>query len=102
MAIKDKSIKYAKEVDDVLVLVEAAIYNRKNKEQLSKLLPQLMDAISGIEDIDDEVAEDRGAVLSTIGYRLGTIANAVLKPQKPAVVPAVVPMIKKARKVLKK
>ena len=100
--IKDKNVKYAKEIDDVLVLIEEAIYNRKNKGKLSELLPALMEAIGGIEDIDDEVAENRRAVLSTIGYRLGTIANAVLKPVAAPVVPAVQPVAKRPAKRAKK
>lgn len=84
--ISTRSVSYAKEVDDVMVLMVAVVKNRKNKEDLSKLMGDLMTAIVGIEQVDDELVANRLATVETIGYRMGDLVDAFLPP---AVVPVV-------------
>lgn len=83
--ISTRSVSYAKEVDDVMVLMVAVVKNRKNKEDLSKLMGDLMTAIVGIEQVDDELVANRLATVETIGYRMGDLVDAFLPPAVPVV-----------------
>lgn len=84
--IQTKTVQYAKEADDVMALLVAAIKNRKNHEDLSKLMGDATVAIAGIEQVDDELAANRQVFMQTIGSRMGEIVDAFLQP---AVVPVV-------------
>lgn len=80
MALIIKTVEVTKEIDDVMVLLVNAVKNRKNGENLSNLMGDLASAISGIEDIDNELEESRKIALATIGSRFGELVDAFLAP----------------------
>ncbi len=80
MALIIKTVEVTKEIDDVMVLLVNAVKNRKNGENLSNLMGDLASAISGIEDIDNELADSRKIALATIGSRFGELVDAFLAP----------------------
>lgn len=86
--IQSKQIAFAKEVDDVMVLFVQVVQNRKKKEEISQLMDELMNALAGIDQVDDELQQNRQVVLQTVGYRTGELVDALLSP---SVVPAVQP-----------
>lgn len=81
MAVLKKEVEYAKEIDDCLVLFCEAVRNRKNKEDLTNLMDELMNALGGIDQVDDEVTLARKVAFQTIGYRTGELAEAFLPAQ---------------------
>lgn len=79
--IQSRTVSFAKEVDDVMALFIAAVNNRKNKEELSKLIGDLMNALMGIDQVDDELAQSRKTVLQTVGFRTGELIDAFFPAQ---------------------
>ena len=77
--IEAKELKIAKEVDDVLIAMAELVKVIKNKGDYSSLMDEFVAAVSGVDQIDDELKEDFYAVVSTIGYRAGDIAKAFKK-----------------------
>lgn len=78
--IAKREVEYAKEVDEVMALFVAVVKNRKNKEDLSKLMGDFTNAIVGLDQVDDELAANRKATLQTVGYRTGELVDAFLSP----------------------
>jgi hypothetical protein len=85
MSKQMKTVEYSKEIDDVMGLFVAIVDNRKKKEELAKLFDELLEAVTGIGEIDDEFMVDRKVALQTIGYRTGELVDAFLpaKAEKP-------------------
>lgn len=81
MAIQKKEIEYAKELDDVMVLVVELVKDIKAKKDVAALaaenLPNLMNAIGGLDQIGDEF-KNKPVLLSTIGYRTGELGGALI------------------------
>lgn len=81
MGIQQKQIDYAKEVDDVLVLVVELVKDIKAKKDMAALaaenLPNLMNAIGGLDQVGDEF-KNKQVVLSTVGYRVGELSGALI------------------------
>jgi hypothetical protein len=75
--IQKKEIEFAKELDDVLVLVIELIKDIKAKKSAAQIgtenIPLLMTAIGNIDQLPEE-AKNKPVVLSTIGYRAGELA----------------------------
>jgi len=88
MAIESKSVEYAKEIDDVMVLFVEVVKNRKAKAALTDLIDELMTALAGIDQVDDEFIGNRKVALQTVGYRTGELTDAFLpvaaEPSAPA------------------
>ena len=81
MGIQTKQVEYAKEIDDVLVLVVELVKDIKAKKDMSALaaenLPNLMNAIGGLDQVGDEF-KNKQVVLSTVGYRVGELGGALI------------------------
>lgn len=82
MAIETKQVEVAKEMDDVMVLVCTLVRDIKAKKSPAELasgnLKNLMDAISGLDQIAEEATHKKVA-LQTIGYRVGDLADALIE-----------------------
>lgn len=78
MAIEQKSVAYAKEIGDVMVLAVGLVAGIKAGKQIQQLaaeeLPALMTAISGVDQAPAEVKADLKAALSTVGFHTGELA----------------------------
>lgn len=92
MPIEKKEIEYAKEVDDVAVLLVHIVKEIRSKKNISDIasgsVAKLVEAISGVDKVGAELAESREVVLQTLGYRAGELADAILGQPK-SNVPAV-------------
>lgn len=78
MAIQKREVEFAKEADDVILLVIELVKNRKEQAPITDLLDELMSAIGGIGDVTAEASEHRKVLLQTIGYRAGELADAFI------------------------
>jgi hypothetical protein len=81
MTIDTVPSKRAKELDDVLHLVEDILQSAlvgKGVADIQALIPELVQAISGIEQIPDEFKADRRAVLETIGRHSAGMVDTIL------------------------
>lgn len=82
MAIEKRQVEYAKEIDDVAVLLVDIV--RKAREGVdpatiaSGSITNLVTALSGVDQLDDEVRANRKVALQTIGYRTGDLTDAIL------------------------
>lgn len=98
MAVVKQELDCAKEVADVMNLVVELVADLKAKKSLpdfvSENLTHLLAAIEGLDQVDDELAANRKAVLATVGYKTGELADALLAapaapaPEAPASAPA--------------
>lgn len=79
MSIQKKEVEYAKEVDDVMVLVLELLKDIKEKKPVATLalenLQNLMNAMNGLDQVDEEVKANKAVVLATVGGRMGEIAG---------------------------
>ena len=84
--LQKREVEYAKEVDDVLKLVVELVADLRAKKSISDVaaenLPGLMEALNGMDQVDDELKESRKVVLETVGYRVGSLTDAVLGVKK--------------------
>ena len=71
-----------KEADEVLILFVKATDTIKNGGDITALVPDLVTAVNGVDAVDDEYRENRGAVMATIGYRMGELTDVLLKKKK--------------------
>ena len=89
--IQTKTVEYAKEVDDVAVLLVNIVRQARAGKGVSEIasgaVTDLVNALAGIDQLDDEAETNRKVVLQTIGYRSGELADAILG-EKPLTVPA--------------
>ncbi len=80
--IQTRTIQFAKEADDVLIFVIELIKDLKAKKGLPEIaaenLPNLMQAMSGLDQIEGETSADRTVVAQTVGYRIGELTTALL------------------------
>jgi hypothetical protein len=76
--IMEKTVQYAKEIDDVMMLVVELLKDVKAGKGALEIgaenLPLLMQAVAGAEQIKDELAMNKEVVLQTIGSQVGSIA----------------------------
>ena len=72
--IENKEVKVAKELDDVLALVEEVVKVVKNKGEYTELMDELITAITNVRDIAEE-SKDKVAFYNTITLRISSIAN---------------------------
>lgn len=82
MSMHKKEIEYAKEIDDVMYFVIELVKDLKAKKAISEVaaenLANLMSALSGMDGLDEEM-KSKAIALSTIGYRSGELAAALLE-----------------------
>ena len=82
--IKDVTVKRAEETNDVMELFVEAIKVIRNGGDYASLLDELIAAINGATEIDDEFAEDMAVAINTVGGRSGDIVAAFKKIEVPA------------------
>ena len=82
MAAENTQVLIAKEVDDVMELLVSIVKDLKEKKELSDLLghnlPLLMEAIAGVDQLDEEFKNERGPALAAVGLRLGELTDVLL------------------------
>ena len=82
MAIEDRNVKVAKEIDDIMLLVPEIVRQIRAGKGLAELASMefsaLVAAVQGLDQVSAELKADRKVVLQTIGYRSGEIADAFL------------------------
>lgn len=82
MAIIQVQKDVAKEVDEVLALMVGLVKDVKAKKPLAEIaagqLVPLMSALEGIDKLDDEIKENRAAVMATVGAKMGDLLDAIL------------------------
>lgn len=83
MAIEKLEIDHAKEIGDVGDALAKLVEDIKAKKALAVLaaenLPEIFEAIEGIDELDDEVREDMVAACQTMGLYTGRITGVLLK-----------------------
>lgn len=79
MALAKKEVEYAKEVDDVLVLVVELVKDLKAGKDVAAVgmenLPLLLQAVSGLEQVGEELTHKQ-AVAMTVSLRVGDLVAA--------------------------
>lgn len=82
MAIEKKEVDIAKEVDDVGRLLVELVADIRAKKSVTEIagenIQNLIDAINGIDQVDDEIKANRKVVMATIGARTGELADAII------------------------
>jgi hypothetical protein len=80
--IQPKQIEIAKELDDVLSLVVELVKDLKAKKAIGDLasenLPGLMSAMSGIDQVGDELKLNRKEAIQTVALRVSELVEALL------------------------
>lgn len=74
-----KEISYAKEIGEVMVLVSKLTSTIVNKGDYMAVMPELIAAIDGISDIDDEFNSNKQVAIATIAYHAGELAGSFAK-----------------------
>ncbi len=82
MAIESKQVQVAKELDDVGALLVSLVAAIKAKKDLVSLLSEeikpLMEAVNGIDQVKNEIAENKQVAAQTIGARVGELVGILL------------------------
>lgn len=82
MATLKREVEFAKEIDDVMFFVVELVKDLKAKKAIGEVaaenLANLMNALNGIDLVDDEM-KAKSIALATIGYRSGELAAALLE-----------------------
>lgn len=76
--IVKKEVDYAKEIGEVVSLSGKLIKTIKEKGDYAAVLPDLILAVEGVSNIDDEFKSNRQAALATVGYHAGELVDALL------------------------
>lgn len=80
--IEKKELDIAKEADDVMLALIHVIKELKAGQDVmsvaSSSLPKLIDAVSGVDQLDDEWKENRAALIGTAAYRLGELVDSLI------------------------
>jgi hypothetical protein len=85
MGIENQNLPVAKELKDIGVLIKDLIKCLKEKGDYAKLLPELITAIDGVGQIDDEFKADLNVCFATIGYELMQIPAILMAKKEVAV-----------------
>ena len=82
MAIETRQVQVAKELDDLGVLLVGLVKDLKAKKPLAELassnLPALINAMSGIDQVDDELKNNKDVAYATLGSRVGELTAALV------------------------
>lgn len=74
-------LDYAKEVGEVMDLVVAVVKHFKEGKEVSELanvMGELMAAISGMDEIDDELKESKIAVINAVYFGAADLVDALV------------------------
>lgn len=81
MAIVKQEVDVAKELDDVLVLVVGLVKDLKAGVDagtvVSKHIPDLLAALSGVDQVGAEIDANKAAAFGTVGFRMGELLAAI-------------------------
>jgi len=91
MAIEKKELDYAKEAGDVMNLVVEVVKHFKAKKSLgeaAELMDELMAAVSGIDQLDDEWKENRMAVVNAVYCGASELVDVFASKEEEAPAPA--------------
>lgn len=83
--IEKKEIEYAKEIDDVMVLLIKIIEVIKEKGDYATILTELIAAVSGIDNVSEEFKANKIVAINTVINRAVDIAGIFLKEEEVAV-----------------
>ena len=87
--IEDRTVKIAKEIDDVGLAIVEIIHDIKAKKPITEIagenLQNLVAMVNGIDLVDDEYEANRRVAMATMGYRTGEMADALMPAPKPKV-----------------
>ncbi len=90
--LAQRTEQYAKEVDDVGLLLVDLVAKIKAKTPLAELVasefPNFVNAVNGIGDIGGELSADQAVAIRTIAARMGELIAVLLAPG-PVAAPAV-------------
>jgi len=78
MAIEKREMEIAKELDDVGALIVELVKTIKNKGDLTENIGELIQAINGVDEVDDEMAANRKVAMQTIGARVLELVDVFL------------------------
>lgn len=77
----DKTIKVAKETDEVMDLVVEVVKAVRGKQEYTAVVDELLKAIEGAPEVGKE-AEDKQIFINTIGARSGDLYDAFQKVEE--------------------
>jgi hypothetical protein len=78
MSIETKELPYAKETGDIAKLLVSVVKTIKEKGDYMSLVPELVAAVDGAPEVDNEAAESKKVVAATLGYHLGELVEAIV------------------------
>lgn len=84
MAVEQKTVMHGKEASDVMAFIVEIVRHFKEGKSLSEiteLIDELIEAINGIDQLDDEFKSNRQAVLNSILLGASDLVE-VLLPQE--------------------
>jgi hypothetical protein len=81
VVLVDRTVKVAKESDEVLALVVQLVKTVRTGGDVTSLVPALITAIDGVSNVDDEISEALGPVLNAVSTRLGEVVAALMTPK---------------------
>lgn len=88
MAIENKQVQVAKEVDDVCELLVKVVSDVRAGKPVADIVSgsvaPLVQALSGVDQVGAELQANRKVALATVGSRLGELVDAILGPDVPA------------------
>lgn len=91
MGLQKREEEYAKELDDVGYALVELVKDIKAKKPVAEIagenLPNLMNALNGMDQLDDELDQHRAVALRTLGAHLGGLVDALLPEKVAAPVP---------------
>jgi len=92
MPVLERMEQYAKETDDVGLLLVDLVAKIKSGTPLAELValefPNFVNAIQGATDIPGEITGNQGVALRTIGARMGELTEVLMSPTvKPVAAP---------------
>lgn len=83
MAIEQKQINYAREIDDVVWLLVSLVKDIKAGKSIPEVVAgsvsSLVAALNGLDQLDDEIAANKQVAYQTIGFRVGELTAAILE-----------------------
>ncbi len=92
MPKKQEQVELSKEIDEVMVCFVKIAQHLKGGGTLLTLpgavAGELMTAISGCDQLDDEAREDLACALRTVGMRTGELTAALIAKKPEAAAPA--------------
>ena len=94
MIIK-KEVEYAKEAGDIMALAVAVVKHFKDGKsvaQATELLDELMIAVNGVDQIDDEWAASKSAVLNAVLLGASEMTEALMAKKEVETVPESAPV----------